>query len=99
MLPEEKARVKIDEQLTSVGWEVVTRFEYNRKNPSAVVEASMSGRKESDYLEFIKKDKLRLAPVKIQQKNFLGNVISDADYKFLKNCFEFDKKLYPWLSV
>ena len=52
MLPEEKARVKIDEQLTSVGWEVVTRFEYNRKNPSAVVEASMSGRKESDYQVF-----------------------------------------------
>ena len=36
MSPEEKARVKIDEQLTSVGWEVVTRFEYNRKNSSAV---------------------------------------------------------------
>lgn len=50
MLPEEKARIKIDEQLTSAGWEVVTRFEYNRKNPSAIVEASMSGRKESDYL-------------------------------------------------
>lgn len=50
MLPEEKARIKIDEQLTSAGWAVVTRFEYNRKNPSAVVEASMSGRKESDYL-------------------------------------------------
>lgn len=53
MLPEEKARIKIDEQLTSAGWEVVTRFEYNRKNPSAVVEASMSGRKESDYLLFV----------------------------------------------
>ena len=36
MLPEEKARIKIDEQLTSAGWAVVTRFEYNRKNPSAV---------------------------------------------------------------
>lgn len=53
MLPEEKARIKIDEQLTSAGWEVVTRFEYNRKNPSAVVEASMSGRKECDYLLFV----------------------------------------------
>ena len=41
MLPEEKARIKIDEQLTSAGWAVVTRFEYNRKNPSAVVEASI----------------------------------------------------------
>ena len=36
------------------------------------------------YLEFIKKDRLKLKFVKVQQKNFLENVISDADYKFLK---------------
>ena len=50
------------------------------------------------YLEFIKKDKLRLAPVKIQQKNFLENVISDADYKFLKNCLKRDGNL-EWYFV
>lgn len=50
------------------------------------------------YLEFIKKDKLRLAPVKIQQKNFLENVISDADYKFLKNCLKRDKN-WEWYFV
>ena len=36
------------------------------------------------YLEFIRKDKLKMKFVKVQQKNFLENVISDADYKFLK---------------
>ena len=36
------------------------------------------------YLEFIRKDKLKMRFVKVQQKNFLENVISDADYKFLK---------------
>ena len=36
------------------------------------------------YLEFIKKDKMKLKFVKVQQKNFLENVISDADYQFLK---------------
>ncbi len=36
------------------------------------------------YLGFIKKDKMKLKFVKVQQKNFLENVISDADYKFLK---------------
>ena len=40
------------------------------------------------YLEFLKKDKLKLAPVKIQQKTFLENVISDADYKYFKNCLK-----------
>ena len=37
------------------------------------------------FLEFIKKDKLKLKYIKIQQKSFLENVISDADYEFLKN--------------
>lgn len=36
------------------------------------------------YLEFIKKEKLKMRFVKVQQKNFLENVISDADYKFFK---------------
>ena len=36
------------------------------------------------YLEFAKQDKLKVKFVKVQQKNFLENVISDADYKFLK---------------
>lgn len=37
------------------------------------------------YLEFIKRDKLKLRFIKVQQKNFLENVISNADYKFLKS--------------
>ena len=37
------------------------------------------------YLDFIKQDKLKLRFIKVQQKNFLENVISNADYKFLKS--------------
>ena len=36
------------------------------------------------YLEFIKMDKFKLKLVKMQQRNFLENVISQADYLFLK---------------
>lgn len=36
------------------------------------------------YLEFIKKPNLRIKAVKVQQRTFLENVISDADYVFLK---------------
>jgi len=42
------------------------------------------------FLEFIKKDKLKLKFVKVQQKNFLENVISDADYKFFKSKLKSD---------
>ena len=34
------------------------------------------------FLEFTKQEKLKVKFVKVQQKNFLENVISDADYKF-----------------
>lgn len=37
------------------------------------------------YLDYLGKEKLRLKAVKVQQKNFLENVISNADYNFLKN--------------
>jgi len=37
------------------------------------------------YLEFNKMEKLKLKMIKVQQRTFLENVISDADYKFFKN--------------
>ena len=37
------------------------------------------------YLEFEGKTKLRLKSVKVQQRTYLENVISNADYTFLKN--------------
>lgn len=50
------------------------------------------------YLEFIGKSNLKLQPIKIQQKTFLENVISDADYNFLKNQLKKDKN-YEWYFV
>lgn len=36
------------------------------------------------YLDFLDYENLKMKFVKVQQKNFLENVISDADYRFLK---------------
>lgn len=36
------------------------------------------------YLDYLGKEKLRLKAVKVQQKNFLENVISNADYNFFE---------------
>lgn len=36
------------------------------------------------YLDFMGESKLRLKPVKVQQRTYLENVISNADYLFLK---------------
>ena len=91
MFPEEKARIKIDEQLTSAGWEVVTRFEYNRKNPSAVVEASMSGRKESDYLLFIDNKAIAVVEAK-RAENSLDELVAQQAENYTLNpqrCYGF----------
>lgn len=37
------------------------------------------------YLDFVNKTRLRLKSVKVQQRSYLENVISNADYIFLKN--------------
>lgn len=38
------------------------------------------------YLDFLGKGNLRLKSVKVQQRSYLENVISNADYIYLKNC-------------
>lgn len=50
------------------------------------------------YLEFLKKDRLKLKFIKVQQKNFLENVISNADYKYLKNQLKKDGN-FEWYFV
>jgi integrase len=44
----------------------------------------------NNYLEFIGEEKSALKFIKVQQKNFLENVISNADYAFLKNSLKKD---------
>lgn len=50
------------------------------------------------YLEFLNKDKLKLKYIKIQQKTYLENVISDADYEFFKTKLLKDGN-YEWYFV
>lgn len=50
------------------------------------------------YLEYIGKSKLKLTYIKVQQKTYLENVISDADYEFLKNKL-WKNKNYEWYYV
>jgi len=50
------------------------------------------------YLESIGKGKLKLPFVKVQQKAFLENVVSEADYEYFKNCLKRDDELF-WYFV
>ena len=71
MLPEEKARVKIDKQLTAAGWDIVSRDEYVPHSASAVKEALMQGNTESDYLLFVDDKAIAVVEAK-REENPLG---------------------------
>ena len=75
MLPEEKAREKIDKQLINAGWDIVARDEYVPFNASAVKEALMQGNKESDYLLFIDDKAIAVVEAKAED-NTLGNIVA-----------------------
>ena len=75
MLPEEKARVKIDKQLGDAGWEIVPRNEYVPGNTTAVKEALMQGNKESDYLLFIDNKAIAVVEAK-KEDNPLGEDVA-----------------------
>lgn len=51
------------------------------------------------YLESIHKEQWKLSGVKVQQKPFLENVISEADYLYFKNCLKQDQEMYWYFVV
>ncbi len=74
MLPEEKARIKIDKQLISAGWDIVSRHEYVPNSASAVKEALMQGNTESDYLLFVEDKAIAVIEAK-KESNPLGSEV------------------------
>ena len=71
MLPEERAREKIDKQLINAGWDIVSRNEYIPKSTSAVKEGLMQGNTESDYLLFVDDKAIAVVEAK-REDNPLG---------------------------
>lgn len=51
------------------------------------------------YLESLKKEKWKISSVRVQQKPFLENVISEADYLYFKNCLKRDNEMYWYFVV
>lgn len=52
----------------------------------------------SCYLESVGKEKWKMPFVRVQQKVFLENVISEADYEYFKNCLKRDSEMF-WYFV
>ena len=83
MLPEEKARVKIDEKLNKSGWYVVDRDEYAPHTTSAIREALTQGNKESDYLFFVENKAIAVLEAK-KADNPLGTDVESQAENYAK---------------
>lgn len=76
MLPEERAREKIDRQLKKAGWEIVSRKEYTPHSASAVKEGLMQGNTESDYLLFVDDKAIAVVEAKREENPLAEDVQS-----------------------
>ena len=79
MLPEERARVRIDKQLSEAGWDVVARNEYVPKSAAAVKEALMQGNTESDYLLFVDDKAIAVVEAKREENPLADDVENQAE--------------------
>lgn len=80
MLPEEKARIKIDKQLQDAGWKIVPRDEYVPNDTQAVKEALMKGNLESDYLLFVDNKAIAVVEAKREENPLGADVEKQAEY-------------------
>ena len=79
MLPEEKARKKIDEYLDGAGWTVIPREDFTPDHPFAVTEALMLGNTESDYLLFIEGKAIAVLEAKREENDLRKDVQTQAE--------------------
>lgn len=79
MLPEEKARIKIDKQLNNAGWDIVSRQDYVPNYAMAIKEALMQGGNESDYLLFIDNKAIAVVEAKREENDLKDEVELQAE--------------------
>ena len=78
LLPEQKARVKIDELLVKAGWTVVARDEFvpSAINAQAVKENLMKGNLEADYILYLDGKAIGVLEAK-REENKLGLEVAE----------------------
>ena len=79
LLPEQKARQKIDEMLKNSGWDIISRNEYSDiYNGCAITEALLTGNLEADYLLFAGGKAIGILEAKRAENNLSIEVAEQA---------------------
>ncbi|WP_280230437.1 DEAD/DEAH box helicase family protein [Bacteroides fragilis] len=86
MLPEEKARIKIDQWFYDAGWEVVNRDQYTPTSTAvAIREGLLKGNLEADYFLFINGKAVGVLEAKREEVNVSSGIVSDQVVTYAKN--------------
>lgn len=86
MLPEEKARIKIDQWFYDAGWEVVNRDQYTPTSTAvAIREGLLKGNLEADYFLFINGKAVGVLEAKREEVDVSSGIVSDQVVTYAKN--------------
>lgn len=81
------------EKASLLSWKAEMIETYKGKTVNQKIQAM------NNYLDCVGKPKLKLKAIKVQQKTYLENVISDADYSFLKKQLKKENNLQWYFIV
>ena len=85
LLPEERARKKIDALLKRAGWQVVSREEYSPgMSAVAVEEGLLKGNLEADYLLFLEGKAIGVLEAK-KESTVLSDVVANQAENYTSN--------------
>ena len=86
MLPEEKARIKIDQWFYDAGWEVVNRDQYTPTSTAvAIRQGLLKGNLEADYFLFINGKAVGVLEAKREEVDVSSGIVSDQVVTYAKN--------------
>lgn len=86
MLPEEKARIKIDQWFYDAGWEVVNRDQYTPTSTAvAIREGLLKGNLDADYFLFINGKAVGVLEAKREEVDVSSGIVSDQVVTYAKN--------------
>lgn len=100
-MPEEKARVKIDQWFADAGRKVVNRDEYEPTiSAVAIREGLLKGNLEADYFLFINGKAVGVLEAKREEINISSNIVSEQDITYAKSvpdCYQAWQSPLPFL--
>lgn len=100
MLPEEKARIIIDQMLEEAGWKVIERNEYTPNITAvAIREGLMKGKKKVDYFLFLRGKAIGLLEAKRAEIDVNAETVQEQAISYSHSCPNWCQAWFPSIPL